>query len=256
MAEPDWRRLLSFAHELGDLARSIAQRWYRSSLVQLKPDRTPVTEADLAIEQALRGRIRSAFPHHGIRGEEQGHERPDAELCWVLDPIDGTKSFAVGSPMFGCLIGLAWHGRPVLGVMDAPALHERWTAAPGIPAEHNGQRIAVRQPRLLADAVLATTTADRVGARGFAALREQVAFTVHGGDCIAYGLLAMGGIDVLVDRGLEPHDFCALVPIVEGAGGAMIDWQGRTLDLDSDGAVVAASHKALAMRALEVVATA
>jgi len=256
MAEPDWRLLLSFAHELGDLARGIAQRWFRSAHVELKPDRTPVTEADLAIEQALRNRIRTAFPDHGIRGEEQAAERQDAELCWVLDPIDGTKAFSTGSPMFGCLIGLAWRGRPVLGVMDAPALNERWSAAPGVPTEHNGQHIAVRGIRPLRKAVLACTSPDHVDARGLAALRHAVAYTVYGGDCIAYGLLAMGGSDLLVDRGLKPHDFCALAPIVEGAGGVMLDWDAERLTLASDGRVVAASNRALAVQALEIAAAA
>lgn len=256
MPEPDWRLLLSFAHELGDLARDIAKRWFRSAHAVMKQDRTPVTEADLAIEQALRNRIRTAFPSHGIRGEEQEDERPDAELCWVLDPIDGTKAFATGSPMFGCLIGLAWRGRPMLGVMDAPALNERWSAGPGLPSEHNGQRIAVRAMRPLREAALACTTPDRIDAAGFAALRRQVAFTVYGGDCIAYGLLAMGGTDLLFDRDLKPHDFCALVPIIAGAGGVVIDWDGEPLTLDSDGRVVAGSHRALCVQAIEIAATA
>jgi inositol-phosphate phosphatase/L-galactose 1-phosphate phosphatase/histidinol-phosphatase len=242
MAGPDWDQLLAFAEVLGDGARALARRWFRTATAELKGDRTPVTEADREIEQALRARIRAAFPDHGIRGEEQEPERADAELCWVLDPIDGTKAFASGNPMFGTLIGLAWRGVPVLGVLEAPALGERWSAAPGRGTLHQGEPVAVRPPRPLGQAVLYCTTPDRVSASGgYAALRQRVAYAVYGGDCIAYGILARGGCDLIVDTGMKLHDFCALVPIVERAGGWMRDWQGRPLTLQSDGAVIAAS---------------
>lgn len=257
MPAPDWPALLTFAHDLADLARELAMRWFRCANPELKDDRTPVTEADRQIEALLRQRIRERCPDHGIRGEEQAHHRPDAELCWVLDPIDGTKAFASGNPMFGCLIGLCQGGRPVLGVMDAPALHERWSAAPGIPAEHDGAPIRVRAGRPLSEAVLYCTTASAMErVPGHRALRQHVAWTVHGGDCIAYGLLAMGGCDLIVDRGLKPHDFAALVPIVEGAGGVLRDWRGAPLTLASDGDVIAAGDQALLHPALEAMAAA
>ncbi len=254
MTEPDWRRLLAFADELADLARPIARRWFRTATATLKGDRTPVTEADTGIEQALRAAIRARHPDHGIRGEEQAHENGDAELCWVLDPIDGTKAFATGNPLFGTLIGLCWQGRPVLGVMDCPALGERWRAAPGFATTHNGTKARVRAPRPLGESVLYCTTPDPMRETpGFPGLRRQVAFTVFGGDCVAYGLVALGHADLLVDRGLKAHDFCALVPILEQAGGVLLDWRREPLTLQSDGAVVAASHRALADAALALV---
>jgi histidinol phosphatase-like enzyme (inositol monophosphatase family) len=206
-----------------------------------------VTAADRAIERALRERINAAFPTHGVFGEEEGPDRPDAEFLWVLDPIDGTKAFASKNPLFGTLIGLMHRGVPVVGVLDAAALGERWSAARGLGAVHEGRPIHARPARPLADAVLYCTTPDPLAENeGFQRLRQQVQWTSYGGDCIAYALVAMGGADLVIDRGLEPYDWCALVPIVTEAGGVLCDWNGRSLTLASDGDVIVASCRTLA----------
>ncbi|MCA8966496.1 MAG: inositol monophosphatase family protein [Planctomycetes bacterium] len=247
MGSPELPRLLKFAGELADLARPIAKAHFRSlTSVDAKADRTPVTAADRAIERALRERIAAAFPAHGVFGEEEGPDRPDAEWLWVLDPIDGTKAFATGNPLFGTLIGLMHRGVPVVGVLDAPALGERWSAAQGLGAFHDGARIHTRPERLLEDAVLYCTTPDPLlGHEGHRRLRGAAQWTSYGADCLAYAFVAMGGADLVVDRGLQPYDWCALVPLLTEAGGVLTDWRGAPLHLGSDGSAIAASGPAL-----------
>jgi inositol-phosphate phosphatase/L-galactose 1-phosphate phosphatase/histidinol-phosphatase len=244
---PTLPELLAFAEGLADVARPIARRHFRALHgVDLKADRSPVTLADRAIERALRGRIAAVHPGHGVLGEEEAPDRADAEFLWVLDPIDGTKAFATGNPLFGTLIGLMQRGVPVLGVLDAAALGERWTAASGLGCRHQGAPIRTRPVQRLADAVMYSTTPEAAGHAGLQALRQRVRWTSLGGDCCAYGFVAMGGADLVVDRGLKPYDWCALVPIVTESGGVLADWNGRELRLDSDGAVIAAATRELA----------
>ena len=239
---------------MADTARGIARRHFRRlAAVDCKPDRTPVTAADREIEAALRQQIRAAFADDGILGEEEAAEREQAEWLWVLDPIDGTKSFAIGNPLFGTLIGLMHRGRPVLGVLEASGLGERWAAAAGFGATHQGRPIRVRPRRPLAEAVLCCTTPHRlVDDAGWQTLRQRVLWASYGGDCCAYAFLAMGGADLLMDHSLKIHDWCALVPIVREAGGVMLDWDRHELGLDSAGEVVAASCRELADEALAV----
>ncbi len=248
MSAPSLPQLLTFAETLADVARPLAKAHFRALVsVEAKSDRTPVTAADRAIERALRERIAASFPAHGVLGEEEGADRVDAEWLWVIDPIDGTKAFATGNPMFGTLIGLLHRGEPVVGVLDAPALGERWSAALGLGAFHDGTPIHVRRERRLDEAVLYCTTPDPVlHHAGHRQLRAAVQWTSYGGDCLAYAFVAMGGADLVVDRGLRPYDWCALVPIVTQAGGVFTDWRGAPLHLGSDGSVIAASCSALA----------
>jgi histidinol phosphatase-like enzyme (inositol monophosphatase family) len=203
----------------------------------------PVTAADRAAENTMRALIKGNFPEHGIVGEEYGNERTNAEFVWVLDPIDGTKSFITGRPLFGTLIALAHRGRPVLGLIDQSILQERWVGLAGEGAAHNGRPIQVRPCPRLEDAVLFATSPRlfRAGAEtaAFERVAERVRLPMFGGDCYAYGLLAMGFADLVVESGLQPYDFMALVPVIEGAGGSITDWQGQPLDLASSGQVIA-----------------
>ncbi len=258
MTAPDLQPLLAFARSLADVARPIARRHFRGlASVEAKSDRTPVTAADREIERALRLRIAAAHPDHGVLGEEEGADRPDAEFVWVLDPIDGTKAFASGNPLFGTLIGLLHRGRPVVGVLDAAGLGERWSAAQGLGAFHDDRPIRVRPPRQLAGAVLYCTTPDALLLdAGHQRLRRSVQWTSYGADCLAYAFVAMGGADLVVDRGLAPHDWCALVPIVREAGGVLTDGSGAELRLGSDGSAIAASCDELAAAARTLLSSA
>jgi len=236
-------REVALALELAALARPIVLRHFRSPLaVDTKPDRSPVTIADRDAEAAMRAAIARRFPNHGVIGEEHGRDRADAEFVWVLDPIDGTKSFITGKPLFGTLIALAERGRPVVGVIDMPALNECWWGADDRGTLMNGAPVQTRPCGDLAQAMLYATTphmfhgADEAA---FARLAAAVRHPLYGADCYAYAMVAGGWSDLVVEAMLQAYDFCALVPVVEGAGGVMSDWQGRPLTTASDGRVVA-----------------
>jgi histidinol phosphatase-like enzyme (inositol monophosphatase family) len=258
MADDCPAALVDFAGRLADASGVVIKRHFRTRVeVERKTDETPVTIADRESETAMRRLINETHPDHGIIGEEQGAERKDAALVWVLDPIDGTRAFIAGKPIFGTLIALVRDGIPILGVIDCPALGERWIGSAGRHTTFNGEEIEVRRCGALIDAVLNTTSPDLFtgnDAASFARLSGAVAHTQYGGDCYGYGLLASGFMDLVAEADLKPHDFCALVPVVEGAGGTITDWQGGALSLSSDGRVIAAGDPALHARALEVLA--
>ena len=247
-----------FAHSLADASGGIIRRHFRTPLsVEDKEDDSPVTVADREAERAMRELIAGRYPRHGIVGEEFGSERPDAAEVWVLDPIDGTRAFVAGKPVFGTLIALLRDGKPVLGIIDQPVLGERWVGAAGAGSRFCGEAIATRSRAEIGRAILNTTSpelfsgADR---EAFLRLAESVRSTTYGGDCYAYGLLASGHIDLVVEAGLKPYDFCALVPVVDGAGGRITDWRGRPLGPHSDGRVIAAGDRRLHEKALELLA--
>ena len=248
----------AFAEHLADLARPLVLRHFRQSVaVEDKHDLSPVTVADREAEAAMRRAIAERFPEHGILGEEYGPERADADLVWVLDPIDGTKSFISGRPLFGTLIALAHEGRPVLGVIDVPALGERFSGSDGGPASLNGVPIRTRGCRALRDALLhATSPAMFAGADQprFAALAAKVKHAIYGGDCHNYGLVAAGWTDLVVEAQLKPYDYCAPAALIEAAGGVASDWRGQPLTLASDGRVVMAGDEALHRQAVAALA--
>jgi inositol-phosphate phosphatase/L-galactose 1-phosphate phosphatase/histidinol-phosphatase len=250
---------IALAEALADAARAVIRGYFRRRItVDDKSDLTPVTIADRETEAAMRALIERRFPDHGIIGEEHGASRADAERVWVLDPIDGTKSFISGIPLFGTLIALTRRGRPVLGVIDQPILGERWLGAAGRATTLNGVPVRTRPCPALGQASLFCTAPELMfedaDAAGFAALRRAVKLTRAGADCYAYAQLASGFIDLVVESGLKPYDYCALAPVIGGAGGVITDWQGRALDLASDGRVVACGDPALAAPAREILA--
>ena len=255
---PDCPAALALAEQLADAAREIARRRFRMPLaVERKRDGSPVTAADRDIETQMRRMIRAAFPGHAIRGEEFAAEG-SGEFTWVLDPIDGTKSFITGYPLFGSLIALAHGSRAVLGVIEAPALGERWVGCEGRPTLFNGTAVRTSSCRSIEQAVVYTTTAETFSAserRRFEALSATAALCRFGGDCYLYGMLAGGHCDLIIEVQLKPHDFMAAIPVVEGAGGRISDWRGQPLGWSTDGRVVAAATEALWEQAIEVLAS-
>jgi inositol-phosphate phosphatase/L-galactose 1-phosphate phosphatase/histidinol-phosphatase len=243
----DLDAFLAVALDLADAAGEVIRPHFRKPLmVDDKPDLTPVTVADRAAEQAMRALIEERFPDHGIVGEEFGRARDEAEFLWTLDPIDGTKSFISGVPLFGTLIALTRAGRPVLGVIDQPISRERWVGVAGRATTLNGAVIHCRGCRDLAAATLFATTPDMFQgseAAAFARVSSAVKLTRFGADCYAYGLLAAGFIDLVLEASLKPYDFCPMVPIVEGAGGIATDWHGSDLALTSEGRVLVAGDR-------------
>jgi histidinol phosphatase-like enzyme (inositol monophosphatase family) len=256
-AEPA-AELVEFALRLADAAGPVVRKYYRAPIaVESKADASPVTAADREAEQVLRAMIRATYPEHGIDGEEFAGERLDAEFVWRLDPIDGTKSFVIGRPLFGTLIALTRADRPILGVIDQCILGERWLGAAGRGSSWNGRPIRVRACPALAQAVLSVTSPQMFSAAERAAVARvegAVRFPVYGGDCYAYGLLAMGLIDLIVEADLDVHDFAALVPVIEGAGGLVTDWRGAALTARSDGRIVAAGDPLVHQSALKLLA--
>ena len=236
---------LALALRLADVAGAAIRPLFRGQWSEeKKADRSFVTEADRAAEAAMRALIEAEFPADGIIGEEYGTRNDGAGRQWVLDPIDGTTSFIAGRPIFGTLIALLQDGWPVLGIIDQPIAGERWVGRIGQPTLFNGKPAAARPLKDLADAVLATTSPHlftNEEADAFMSVAKSVAERkiVYGGDCYNYGLVASGHIDIVIEAGLKLHDYAALVPVVEGAGGMMADWQGNPLDAGSDGTVIA-----------------
>lgn len=241
---------LTLANRLAEAAGDAIRPFFRAEFaLEAKADSSPVTDADRAAEQAIRAILEEERPEDGIIGEEYGTTREDAARQWVIDPIDGTTSFIAGRPIFGTLIALLQNGWPVLGLIDQPISRERWLGAMGKPTLFNGAPAETRRCRELAQAALATTSPhcfSQSEGEHFLALAGKVAprRIVYGGDCYNYGLLASGHLDIVVEAGLKLHDFAALVPIVEGAGGQMCDWSGDPLGAHCEGDVIAVGDPA------------
>lgn len=249
---------LVLAERLAEAARPVIRQYFRTPVaVDAKADASPVTIADREVEAAMRALIRETFPGHGILGEEYGRENAESEYVWVLDPIDGTMAFITGKPSFGTLIALCHRGRPILGVIDQAILGERWLGADGHPTTLNGSPARVRPCAELAQAYAYTTGPeffDSTTLPAWERIRERVRQPRYGCDCYAYALLTSGHVDLVVEAGLKPYDFSALVPVIANAGGIVTDWAGQPLTMNSDGRVVAAGDARLHARALEVIA--
>ncbi|MCL5776941.1 inositol monophosphatase [Limibaculum sp. FT325] len=251
------------AREIATAAREVPLRHFRRGFaVEAKADESPVTVADRETEAAIRAEIGRRYPGHGILGEEFGRAGLDAEFVWVVDPIDGTKSFISGHPMWGTLLGLLHMGEPVAGLVGMPALGELAWGGPGLGAwlAQDGAEaptaLHVREGVEPGAAFVAINEAPRILAAQPAALGALLAegrYQRATADCYSYVQLAAGWIDGVVDYGLEPFDYLPVLPLVEAAGGVMTDWEGRPLRIGSDGRVVAGSP-AVHARLVEVLA--
>lgn len=239
-------------------AGAVIRPYFRSGLsADRKSDASPVTEADRGAEQAARAVLAARFPEHGILGEEFGLQNPGSRLRWVVDPIDGTRAFITGRAQFGVLVALLDRDRPVLGIIDQPITGERWVGVTGRPTRFSGPlggSPGCRPCPELALAEVSCTSPDMFGAdlpkwRKLAAACRR---TYYGGDCYAYGLLALGQIDVIAEADLKVWDWAALLPVVEGAGGRMTDWEGNPLRPDGDGRALAVGDPALLNEALRM----
>ena len=219
-----------------------------------KSDATPVTVADRATETFIREALERHFPDHGILGEEFGARETDGPYQWIIDPIDGTRAFISGMPLYGMLVGLLKQGVPVLGVVRMPELDEVF-AGNGARATLNGAAIGVSGTDDLAQAMLYINEADKIMRDSpdvFARLNQAARDRRYSYDCYPHALVAAGHVDACVDYDLKPYDILPLVPIITGAGGVVSDWQGQDLGLESDGRVVAAATPALHRQLLEL----
>ena len=241
----------AFVERLAQVSADVILPFFRSSIGAEDKSRggafDPVTEADRAAEAAMRRLIAQTFPAHGVVGEEYGLDRPEAEYVWVLDPIDGTKSFISGLPTWGTLIGLMHHGQPVYGMMSQPFTRERFfgdgkrsrlralapTRGEAPPTEWTTRTLRTRPCAGLEQATVMTTSPDLirddVDRAVYFKLERAARLARYGADCYAYCALAAGFVDLVVETNLKPHDVVALAPIVEGAGGVMTTWEGDSV---------------------------
>lgn len=251
---------IALAQRLADAAGAAIRPYWRSAFgLEDKGDASPVTQADREAEEVIRRMLDSERPQDGIIGEEFGASRPGAARQWVIDPIDGTTSFIAGRPIFGTLIALMQDGWPLIGIIDQPISGERWVGATGQTTLLNGKPCAARRCPDLSQALMATTSphlfSDHEGEH-FINLASKVAQRriIYGGDCYNYGLVAAGHVDIVCEAGLKLHDLAALVPVIEGAGGMMCDWNGDPLHADSAGDVLALGDPARLEDVMEALA--
>lgn len=256
--------LSAFAHDLCDLSDRATLPHFRKSISVANKDDTggfdPVTAADKAAERAIRKAIRARYPEHGIVGEEFGVLGAEARYRWVIDPIDGTRAFIIGAPMWGTIIGLTLDDVPVLGVVSQPFTRERFWSDGKVARWRQGEgkaRVLKTRPgRTLDQAVLTSTHPDLFAtgteAERFASLRRRVRMTRFGGDCYGYCLLAAGHVDLVVEAGLKPYDIIGLIPIIEAAGGLVTTWDGRPAT--EGGRILAAADAKLHRQAMAILA--
>lgn len=255
--------VIDFAAFIGRLATSSGDTilpFFRTTLTidnkQPGRDFDPVTEADRAAEAVMRRLIKASFPQHGIIGEEFGNEREDADYVWVLDPIDGTKSFIAGFPVWGTLIALLHKGAPVFGMMHQPFIGERFSGDNG-SATYKGpsgeRKLGVRRCAAIKDAVLFTTSPLLMNDsdRGiFEKVQAEARLTRYGGDCYSYCMLAAGQLDLVIETELKPYDVAALIPIITGAGGIITTWDGQPAQ--NGGRIIAAGDKRVHEAAMKI----
>jgi histidinol-phosphatase len=258
-ARPSFKTLIDFAHTLADASGEAIRPHFRRTIAVTNKAATgafdPVTAADRAAERAIARAITRQYPEHGIIGEEDGAVRADAQLRWVVDPIDGTRAFIMGWPMWGTLIGLMDGPEPLLGIMDQPFTQERFWSGPSRSylrvGEGRPRTLKTRECARLEDAVLASTHPDLFEAKeaeAFQRLAAKVRMTRYGGDCYGYCLLAAGFVDVIVEAGLKAYDVMALIPIIERAGGRITTWDGKPAT--EGGRIIAAGDKRVHDRAM------
>ncbi|XP_059453645.1 bifunctional phosphatase IMPL2, chloroplastic [Corylus avellana] len=245
-------RFAEVANTVADAAGEVIRKYFRKKFdIVDKEDLSPVTIADQSAEESMVSIILENFPSHAIYGEENGWRCKEkfADYVWVLDPIDGTKSFITGKPLFGTLIALLYRGKPILGIINQPILRERWIGISGRRTTLNGQELSTRSCAKLSQAYLYTTSphlfsGDAVEA--FARVRNKVKVPLYGCDCYAYALLASGFVDLVVESGLKPYDFLSLIPVIEGAGGVITDWKGNQLHWEASPDSSATSYNVVA----------
>ncbi|MBL4766938.1 MAG: inositol monophosphatase family protein [Rhodobacteraceae bacterium] len=232
-----------------DQAENIPKRYFRRGVaIDQKQDETPVTIADRATEEYIRAGLAEHFPDHAIFGEEFGITESDSAYQWVIDPIDGTRAFISGMPLYGMLVALLKYGVPQLGVLRMPELGEVYTGTDQGTFLNGNQKLMVSDAEVLDQALIYINEPDKLMAQVpevFARLNTAGRDRRFSYDCYPHALVAAGHIDACVDFGLHPYDYLPLVPIIEGAGGVITDWQGQKLDMGSDGRIVCAATPAL-----------
>jgi len=254
----DLNELISFSNFLADESSKIIKKYFRKPLsIYSKEDESPVTIADKNTELKIRELIESKYPNHGILGEEFEGKDIDSEYLWVIDPIDGTRSFIAGHKDFGTLIALLHNKKPIIGIINCPMHEERWVGVKGEITRMNNQLVKTSNVKILNKSYLSTTGLymfenDKFKI-GFNKIRSQTRYHRFGGDCYNYGMLASGFIDIVIENTLKAHDYMALIPIIEGAGGIITDKYGKSIHLNSDGSVVVSANDILHKQLIDLI---
>lgn len=239
---------IDFAQELADASRALIRSRFRNNVtVEMKPDDTPVTPTDLEVETLIREMIADRYPSHGVIGEEHPGTATSAECVWVIDPIDGTRAFIAGRPVFGTMIALTMEEQPILGVVDIPITEERWVGARGHETRLNGEVARTRRCASANEAILLACSPEYLdgdAAAPFARIEAQSRFTIYDVGTQGYGLIASGHADILIAARYGIVDYLAAVPVIEGAGGAIRDWKGAPLTVHSGDRFIATGDPA------------
>ena len=248
MASP-YDEYLNFANLLADESENIIFNYFRKKIdIQNKEDNSPVTIADQKVELRIRELINSKFPSHGILGEEYESFKIDSEFVWVIDPIDGTRSFIAGHKDFGTLIALLYKNKPVIGIINCPAHKERWIGIENQQTTLNNKLISTSSIKNIEESYMFTSGIyfdEPILRNGFEKIKNKSRYYRLGGDCYMYGMLASGLIDVVIEDTLKPHDYMALINVIEGAGGKVSDKFGNDININSDGSLVASCNKSI-----------
>ena len=248
---------ISFANNLADESAKIIMEYFRQSFtIENKDDGTPVTIADKQSELKIRELINNTYPHHGILAEEFDNTKLDSEFLWVIDPIDGTRSFIAGHKDFGTLIALLYKKKPILGIINCPAHNERWIGVENQITTLNGKNIKTSSKKSIEDCYTITTglyLEDEIFRNAFENIIKKSKDYILRGDCYMYGMLSSGLVDIVFEDTLKAHDYMALVPIIQGAGGVITDKYNNPVTLGSDGSVVATANSLIHKQAINLI---
>ncbi len=248
---------VKFANFLADLASEKSMEYFRHKLnVENKGDLSPVTIADKETEKIIRDEIRKLYPSHGILGEEYENENIDSEFIWVIDPIDGTRSYIAGHKDFGNLISLLHNNIPVIGIINCPAHNERWVGVKNRKTICNNKEVSSSNINKVENAYAFSSGIyfeEPILKRGWKILKDKARYYRLGGDCYMYGMLASGFVDIVVEDTLKAHDYMALINVIEGSGGKISDKFGNPISLNSDGSLIASCSEALHNEIIEII---
>lgn len=253
--DSNYLQILADCQHWAEEAALLARQYFRHPTeVDFKDDESPVTFVDQLIERELKKAIFEKYPNDGILGEESGTDRSTCDNLWVIDPIDGTKSFVTGNPLFGMLLAYVKSGVPVVGVISMPMLNEVYSGGVGLPATCNGKPLKVSGQSNIDDCLLYINEGEKLvieHPKRLARLLTAGKVRRFGYDCYPHALLAAGHIDAVIDYDLKPYDYLALSMVIQAAGGIVTDWQGNKLDMHSKGDVISAATPELHQALLE-----
>ena len=249
--------LISFSEYLAYESAKVIKKYFRTTLdIDNKKDESPVTIADKTTELKIRELIELKYPNHGILGEEFEEKNIDSEYLWVIDPIDGTRSFIAGHKDFGTLIALLHNKKPIIGIINCPIHDERWIGVEGKKTTMNGREIKTSDIVSLDRSYVCTSGLyfDNDHFReGFNKVIDKSRYHRFGGDCYMYGMIASGFIEIVVEDTLKTHDYMALIPVIEGAGGKVTDKYGKSITLNSEGSIVATANSKLHSKVIKII---